>query len=243
MAFNFPDAPTLNQRWPDPAIAGQPQYMWNGTEWVAANLDPAGYVLRSGDTMTGALSLSGDPTQALHAVPKQYLDAQRQRISLAGLTSVDIQVPASAVIARMVAVFFSTSQQPKLQVSLVNGVFRTAGADYSLHGYYHDTVVAPAAVTAWSGVTSIGGMLVAAGHTNVALPAVSTGTVLLKRPSASQYFTGEFYAAGSTAGIQTISAYTYVAPAAGNELSILALRLTGATAPWTAESYLIVEWL
>ena len=32
------------------------------------------YTLKSGDTMTGALALVGDPTQNLHATPKQYID-------------------------------------------------------------------------------------------------------------------------------------------------------------------------
>lgn len=35
----------------------------------------AGYVKRAGDTMTGALTLSGSPTAALHAAPKSYVDA------------------------------------------------------------------------------------------------------------------------------------------------------------------------
>jgi len=38
------------------------------------NLANNNYVLKSGDTMTGILSLSGDPLQPLHAVPKQYVD-------------------------------------------------------------------------------------------------------------------------------------------------------------------------
>ena len=34
----------------------------------------ANYVLKSGDTMTGALLLAADPTQNLQAAPKQYID-------------------------------------------------------------------------------------------------------------------------------------------------------------------------
>jgi hypothetical protein len=34
----------------------------------------ANYVLKSGDVMTGALSLNGDPVINLHATPKQYVD-------------------------------------------------------------------------------------------------------------------------------------------------------------------------
>ena len=42
----------------------------------------AGYVKRAGDTMTGALTLSGPPTAPLHAATKGYVDqfaAQRAR--------------------------------------------------------------------------------------------------------------------------------------------------------------------
>jgi hypothetical protein len=35
----------------------------------------ASKVSKAGDTMTGALTLSGNPTQALHAAPKQYVDS------------------------------------------------------------------------------------------------------------------------------------------------------------------------
>ena len=82
-AFDFPPTPAVGTLYPAVAEVGKPQYRWNGSEWTAATFDPAGYVRKSGDAMTGALSLSGDPTQALHAVPKQYLDNKFQRVSLA----------------------------------------------------------------------------------------------------------------------------------------------------------------
>lgn len=36
-------------------------------------------VAKSGDTMTGALTLNADPTAGLHAAPKQYVDAEKTR--------------------------------------------------------------------------------------------------------------------------------------------------------------------
>ena len=63
------------------------------------NSNPVPYVRKSGNTMTGALTFSGDPTAALHAVPRQYLDAnfpRYQRVSLAGGNSFDVTVPAGA---------------------------------------------------------------------------------------------------------------------------------------------------
>lgn len=41
-----------------------------------ANTNAEGRVSRSGDTMTGMLTLSGDPTSALHAATKQYVDSK-----------------------------------------------------------------------------------------------------------------------------------------------------------------------
>lgn len=45
----------------------------------------ADYVAKAGDTMTGALTLYGNPTDTLHAVPKQYVD-NRTLHDLAGVT-------------------------------------------------------------------------------------------------------------------------------------------------------------
>lgn len=44
---------------------------WNGTTWV---IDTNSYVNKAGDTMTGHLTLSADPTLALQAATKQYVD-------------------------------------------------------------------------------------------------------------------------------------------------------------------------
>ncbi|WLB24945.1 hypothetical protein QIH85_23990 [Bradyrhizobium japonicum] len=50
---------------------------FDGAKWEAISgaLNPA-YVQKAGDTMTGALTLSGDPTANLHAVTKQYSDTK-----------------------------------------------------------------------------------------------------------------------------------------------------------------------
>jgi hypothetical protein len=34
MAINFPNAPTVGQLWPSPAVAGQPVYQWDGQKWI-----------------------------------------------------------------------------------------------------------------------------------------------------------------------------------------------------------------
>jgi microcystin-dependent protein len=43
---------------------------------VTATFAESIYVLKAGDTMTGALTLSGDPTANLHAATKQYVDSE-----------------------------------------------------------------------------------------------------------------------------------------------------------------------
>jgi len=50
---------------------------FNATQWnkvgITGDAQP-NYVLKAGDTMTGALTLPGNPTLALQAAPKQYVD-------------------------------------------------------------------------------------------------------------------------------------------------------------------------
>lgn len=47
----------------------------DGSAAVSWSLSEIGAVAKAGDTMTGALTLSGDPTQPLHAATKQYVDS------------------------------------------------------------------------------------------------------------------------------------------------------------------------
>lgn len=47
--------------------------IWNGTAWESV---ADRYVLKTGDTMTGPLTLSGDPTDPMHAATKQYADTK-----------------------------------------------------------------------------------------------------------------------------------------------------------------------
>lgn len=76
MAFDFPSSPTLYQVYTHSGVT----WVWNGYAWVTSG--PSGamptteFVLKVGDTMTGPLVLPGDPTTALQAAPKQYVDAK-----------------------------------------------------------------------------------------------------------------------------------------------------------------------
>jgi hypothetical protein len=75
MGINFPASPLVGDKYPTPAQAGIPQYTWDGTIW-RAQTPPSTFVKLAGDTMTGDLTLPRNATSALHAVPKQQLDAR-----------------------------------------------------------------------------------------------------------------------------------------------------------------------
>lgn len=71
MAFDFPTSPTVG----DTYTSGGVTYRWDGVAWVGGPIVDAGaYVLKAGDTMSGPLVLPADPTAALQAATKQYVD-------------------------------------------------------------------------------------------------------------------------------------------------------------------------
>jgi hypothetical protein len=124
MGINFPNAPTTGQLYPQPPVAGQPIYRWDGAKWTTqggtvgqpiyiSDTPPTGapagslwwesdsgvlyiyyndgdsmqwvpatpypdlnaFLLKSGGTLTGPLTLAADPAAALQAATKQYVDA------------------------------------------------------------------------------------------------------------------------------------------------------------------------
>lgn len=55
MAFDFPASPTNGQEY----TSGGVTYVWNGVGWIVKPLlNPASYVLKAGDTMTGDLTIT-----------------------------------------------------------------------------------------------------------------------------------------------------------------------------------------
>jgi hypothetical protein len=58
MALDFPASPTNGQKYPASPVAGIPTYTWDGQKWTTIGAGLIGqYVAKSGDTMTGALTL------------------------------------------------------------------------------------------------------------------------------------------------------------------------------------------
>lgn|SRR5262245_54069688 len=84
MAFNFPNNPTEGLTFAPP---GGPLYTFTNGVWTAAGQAAltvqdadVRYVNVSGDVMTGALGLVGDPTTALQPATKQYVDSLGGRL-------------------------------------------------------------------------------------------------------------------------------------------------------------------
>jgi len=59
MALDFPAAPTLNQKYPTPAVPGVPTYTWDGQKWTTKSdaIGASAYVAKTGDVMTGPLMI------------------------------------------------------------------------------------------------------------------------------------------------------------------------------------------
>ena len=54
MGFNFPNAPTLGQKFPSPTIAGQPVWQWDGSAWKALGAPGLGGIYVSDTAPSGA---------------------------------------------------------------------------------------------------------------------------------------------------------------------------------------------
>jgi hypothetical protein len=76
MGINFPNAPTTNQLYPQPPVAGLPVYRWDGQKWTTqgapATRTP---VYTDGSTpMTAQLTLVAPPVNSTDAAAKSYVD-------------------------------------------------------------------------------------------------------------------------------------------------------------------------
>lgn len=72
--FNYPPATETVKGVAEIATTAEVVAGTDDTRIVTPAKLAAGYVKKSGDTMTGALTLPGNPSQALEATPKQYVD-------------------------------------------------------------------------------------------------------------------------------------------------------------------------
>jgi len=67
--YDFPAGPLVGQRYTDPVSGAV--YVWNGYGWLNDGYDK--YVLKTGDVMTGFLTLNAHPLDPFHAATKQFV--------------------------------------------------------------------------------------------------------------------------------------------------------------------------
>jgi hypothetical protein len=75
--FDFPNAPTVGQRFPATPTTGVPTYTWDGAKWttIGAPLGGKTPVYTDGSNpMAATLTLSGDPVNPTDAADKHYVD-------------------------------------------------------------------------------------------------------------------------------------------------------------------------
>lgn len=92
--IDFPVSPSVGQNFSAAGVT----WTWDGAKWSAAGLNQA-YVPLAGGTMTGPLTLAGNPVNPLDAVPKQYIDGRIGRNRLINGASAVDQRNANAVVA------------------------------------------------------------------------------------------------------------------------------------------------
>jgi hypothetical protein len=141
---------------------------------------------KAGDIMTGLLTLSGDPTAALHAATKQYVDARTQKFvvpitfgSEYAVSGTDfVRIPLQIVVPPAASVFASATQ---IQALLCVDYLTDSGTP-SLEG--------EAAITVWDGSSS--GIPTAVSGSTVLLTTVSqwtrvTGVTPFTLPASRSY--------------------------------------------------------
>jgi hypothetical protein len=233
----------------------------NSTQWVIAAPQPDAslFLQKSGDTMGGPLTLAADPASALQAATKQYADATAatgngrfQRFAMAGLVSVDIQVPTGKTAAKLTGTLFVPSNNsvvPQIQLSLVAGTFINTVGNYALDGFQHP--VNSPNITSIANNAAQNGMLLTNIHTSAALPMSFTATVILSRPSNASVFSCDAQGLcwASVSGAMHTWFHTYLGGST-TQLKVLAFRFINAGSQggaggeaFAAESYFNVEWL
>jgi hypothetical protein len=75
MALDFPASPSVNQKYPQPPVAGVPVYSWDGEKWRIADLSGKTPIYTDGSTaMAAQLTLVSPPLNPTDATSKAYVD-------------------------------------------------------------------------------------------------------------------------------------------------------------------------
>jgi hypothetical protein len=123
------------------ATSAQSGYLSN-TDWSTFNNKQAalGYtaVNKAGDTMTGDLTLKGDPTSALHAATKQYVDAVKQGLdvkdSVKVATTTNITLSATQTIDGIAVVIGDRVLVKDQTTAAQNGIYIVASGTWTRAG-------------------------------------------------------------------------------------------------------------
>ena len=105
---------TVSKSYVDAAIARV-----SGTAAAGAGGSTGTYVLKTGDTMTGALLLPSDPVSALQAADKNYVDTAVAQVGSGGATKVSTVPTAAQTVAQ--------PANSQLEVNRLNGVLDATG--------------------------------------------------------------------------------------------------------------------
>jgi hypothetical protein len=224
----------------------------DSVQWVDAvavpGFDTAGFVQKAGDTMTGALVLPGDPTSALHAVPKQYVDTnhiRHQRVSLAGSAPFVINVPVTAQAVRMtsfISIATPTGQFPIVELGF-GGVYPPLGS-YALNGFHH--IGDGVAVVGYLNYLNIPGMLPTPANEIVGVYCQFDAAINVRRLNTGALFQGLFNGVAMTiAGYTAVSKYfNFLQAATVTNLQVDTIRINSNSAtPFGADSFIDLEWL
>jgi hypothetical protein len=248
MAIDFPIPSVIGQKHPVTPIEGVPTYTWDGEKWITGLTSGSAFVAKAGDTMTGPLVLPADPTVALQAATKQYVDGKRVRYDVAGVAVKDIQVPAGATAARITGMLWTTTTTPSfvgVQLSVSPGVFRNTVGDYVMSGFYHYS--AGTVIGNHSFLNALTLMQITPQTVNITVPMLFDGYIQTKRYSTAQVFALDCRCSAFSGSGSMSHEFLYHwlgAASAGSQLDVLAIRFLSTIGEVLgAGSFITVEWL
>lgn len=202
---------------------------------AAAGLANLGGVSKAGDTMTGALILSGAPTVNLHAATKQYVDQSVASVSGAVYTAgVGINITGNSIalaattsnIAEGTNQYFTAARAQAAftagaNVSLAGGVISVPNSNipYDMAGSIAGKPAASAVVLRFVAVRAFTIPAAMAGSLSKTATVATASTVLSMQKNGTQFGTLTYAAAGTSGTFAAASATTF---AVGDVFTVVA---------------------
>lgn len=250
-AMDFPNSPVVGDKWPQPPVPNKPVYIWDGFKWSTIDAAIADVVGPSAllPAMDGvaATGVEANWSRGDHVHPSDASKLAAANFSLAGISSLDITVPATAKQARLTGVLWNAANSTaRLRASVTAGVFEATSGNYIANGFGYNSLSFSASDVVQRQNVSETGFLVhgAPGADNLAQPVQFDAVVSIARADPSRVFSCESRC-GFFSGFDNWHFFltTYMLATVGGSVTrLLALRLVS-TSAWQAESYLTVDWL